>query len=228
MTIHYELEALHRNTPDAELLDDLKRVSQELPSNTVTKSQYDERGRFSASTLQRRFGSWHGALERAGLTKIWNINPPEGELFDNLAEVWTALGRQPRTTDLTSQSSRISADTYKRRFGGWRNALKAFVRWANAGKALAEESTGGGNAPASASRRGPRNPSLRLRFLVMRRDNFKCRCCGRSPATDVSVELNVDHIHAWAEGGLTVLDNLQTLCTTCNLGKSNLSGQSPG
>jgi 5-methylcytosine-specific restriction endonuclease McrA len=62
----------------------------------------------------------------------------------------------------------------------------------------------------------------------MRRDSFKCRCCGRSPATDPAVELNVDYIKVWAEGGLTVLENLQTLCTKCNSGKSNLSGEGGG
>jgi hypothetical protein len=228
MTIRYELEPLHRNTPAADFLNDLKRVAELLAANTVTMAQYDQRGRFSASSLQRRFGSWHGALQRAGLTKVRNINPPEEELFDNLAALWTRLGRQPRMSDLTSRTSRICADTYKRRFGGWRNALEAFVRWANAGKAVAEESIARPNEPALAFRRGPRDPSLRLRFLVMRRDNFKCRCCGRSPATDPAVELKVDHRKAWSEGGPTVLENLPTLCTKCNSGKSNLSEEGGG
>ncbi|MBI1902373.1 MAG: HNH endonuclease [Planctomycetia bacterium] len=228
MTIRYELEPLHRNTPDAEFLDDLKRVADELRATTVTMVQYDERGRFSASALQRRFGSWHRALQRAGLAKVRNINTPQDELFNNLADVWTRLGRQPRMADLTSETSRLSADTYKRRFGGWRNALKAFVRWANCGNADGGQSNGPANGSALIRRRGPREPSLRLRFLVMRRDNFRCCYCGHSPATDPGVELNVDHIKAWAEGGFTVLDNLQTLCTKCNSGKSNLSARAGG
>jgi hypothetical protein len=172
--------------------------------------------------------SWHRALERGGLVKNRNINPPEEELFSNLAALWTRLGRQPRMSDLTSRSSRVSADSYKRRFGGWRNALEAFVQWANAGKAVSQASIGAANGSALGPPRGPREPSLRLRFLVMRRDSFKCCCCGHSPATNPAVELNVDHIKAWAEGGLTVLENLQTLCTKYNSGKSNLSATARG
>ncbi|MCL4507775.1 MAG: HNH endonuclease [Chloroflexi bacterium] len=36
------------------------------------------------------------------------------------------------------------------------------------------------------------------------------------------MELHVDHILAWSKGGETVLENLQTLCSVCNLGKSNV------
>jgi hypothetical protein len=225
MTMRFQLEPLHRNTPDADFLYDSKRVAAELGATTVSMAQYDQRGKFSASSLQRRFGSWRQALDRAGLVKVRKINPPEDELFNNLAALWTHKGRQPRMSDVTAQSSRMSADTYKRRFGSWRKALEAFVEWANAEKQASEESIDAAIGSAIAPRRGPRDPSLRLRFLVMRRDSFKCRYCGRSPATEPAVELNVDHIKAWAEGGLTVLENLQTLCTKCNSGKSNLPAE---
>jgi Homing endonuclease associated repeat len=124
MTVRYELEPLHRNTPDADLLDDLKRIAVKLGADTVTIREYGEGGRFSASTLQRRFGSWHAALERAGLAKVRNVNVLEQDLFSSLAEMWTHFGRQPRMADLTARSSRISADTYKRRFRSWRKEEK--------------------------------------------------------------------------------------------------------
>lgn len=69
----------------------------------------------------------------------------------------------------------------------------------------------------------PRDVNYRLRFKVMQRDQFKCCFCGKSPAKDSSVELQVDHIVPWAKGGETVIDNLQTLCSVCNSGKSDLS-----
>ena len=68
-----------------------------------------------------------------------------------------------------------------------------------------------------------RDINLRLRFTVMKRDNFKCCMCGRSPATTPGLELHIDHITPWSKGGETIIDNLQTLCSDCNLGKSNLS-----
>ena len=56
----------------------------------------------------------------------------------------------------------------------------------------------------------------------MKRDNFKCQKCGRSPSFDPKVQLHVDHILAWTKGGETELQNLETLCMECNIGKSNL------
>ena len=67
-----------------------------------------------------------------------------------------------------------------------------------------------------------RNPSTRLRFEVLARDKFTCRFCGASPTKDPSVTLHIDHIVPWSKGGETSFDNLQTLCSKCNLGKSDL------
>lgn len=57
----------------------------------------------------------------------------------------------------------------------------------------------------------------RLRHMVLERDNFKCVLCGRGVPNGVSLE--VDHIIAWVDGGKTVYDNGQTICSECNKGK---------
>lgn len=67
-----------------------------------------------------------------------------------------------------------------------------------------------------------RDPSPRLRFEVLVRDKFTCRFCGASPNKDPSVTLHIDHIMPWSKGGKTTLSNLQTLCSICNLGKSDI------
>lgn len=71
------------------------------------------------------------------------------------------------------------------------------------------------------SHKTKRDVSLQLRYLILKRDNFKCCACGASPAKDPSVELHIDHIIPWSKGGETVEENLQTLCSKCNLGKSD-------
>lgn len=58
-----------------------------------------------------------------------------------------------------------------------------------------------------------------LRYDIMKRDNFRCVLCGRTAKE--GVKLHVDHILPVAKGGLTVPDNLRTLCDQCNLGKSD-------
>jgi 5-methylcytosine-specific restriction endonuclease McrA len=100
------------------------------------------------------------------------------------------------------------------------NALRAFVDYANGtGAEHAEHQV---VTDVDSKHTTGRDPSLRLRWRVLQRDNFKCCGCGASPAITLGVELHVDHIHPWSEGGETVLENLQTLCSKCNLGKSNL------
>ena len=66
-----------------------------------------------------------------------------------------------------------------------------------------------------------RNVSLSLRLGVLSRDNFRCVFCGKSPATDIGTRLHIDHIEPFSKGGKSTLENLQTLCEECNLGKSN-------
>lgn len=58
----------------------------------------------------------------------------------------------------------------------------------------------------------------RLRFEVIRRDNYTCRYCGGS-APDV--KLTVDHVIPTALGGHDEPSNLVTACVDCNAGKSS-------
>lgn len=58
----------------------------------------------------------------------------------------------------------------------------------------------------------------RLRHEVFKRDNYKCVECGK---TKEQTTLHCDHILPVAQGGSDELDNLQTLCQSCNLAKSN-------
>ena len=61
--------------------------------------------------------------------------------------------------------------------------------------------------------------SVGMRFKIMKRDNFKCCVCGRSPSTSNNVELEVDHIKPVSKGGSNHIDNLRTVCFECNRGK---------
>lgn len=60
---------------------------------------------------------------------------------------------------------------------------------------------------------------LGLRYKVLKKDAFKCVACGRN-AND-GAKLHIDHKTPFSLGGLTELNNLQTLCSDCNISKSN-------
>lgn len=58
--------------------------------------------------------------------------------------------------------------------------------------------------------------TLKLRLLILERDNFCCLLCGRKPP---EVKLEVDHIQRVADGGKSIEKNLRTLCFECNHGR---------
>ena len=189
-------------------------------------AEYETVGKAHPSMVQRRFGSWPKALKLAGLkpsrSKIGITNE---ELFENIKSLWMNLGRQPSYSEVKEPLSQYSAGTYENRFGSWSKALQQFVDWVNAGDT---ESSDGANEnsppiipPEKPKRRTRREISERQRFRILVRDGFRCRKCGRSPLVEIGVELHIDHILPWSDGGETVDDNLETKCKKCNLGKGN-------
>ena len=203
---------------DETLLSDLKRVAQVSSSDTVPQKKYSDLGTFDCSTVIRRFKSWNNALRLAGLVISNEVGIPDERLFENLLGLWQHLGRQPRRSELSSPPSTVSQAPYNRRFGSWTASLEAFVAYANS---TGHESSGSPAEIDGARRKTGRDPSLRMRWYVLQSDRFMCRACGASPALDPTVKLHVDHVTPWSEGGETNKENLQTLCSLCNLGKSN-------
>jgi len=231
---------------DEDYYKDLRRVAELIESDTVPYDAYIKYGKYSSGHIFARFKKWDIALRNAGLqgTGFSKDKITEQQCFDEIERIWILLGRQPTSTDIIKNGvSNYSIDTFKRRFGGWRKALEAFVQYINtvdkAEEVTEEDDDNNSNldkANQIADRseinpelicnlpkhRTPRSVNTRLRFIVLQRDNFKCCACGASPAKDPAVVLHVDHIKPWSKGGETVIDNLQTLCSKCNLGKSDL------
>lgn len=203
----------------SELLADLRAAAAANGSERLTQKDYRERGRFSETTIIKRFGTWNNGLIEAGLIVSVRNNLSDEILFENILKLWLHYGHQPRRAYLALPPSTVSQSPYNRKYGSWNAALKSFVEYANA-QEFDRPYEGQG---LSGKTRGGRDPSLRLRYKVLVSDSFKCRVCGRSPSSNSSVQLHVDHIVPWSVGGLTEFENLQTLCSICNLGKSNLT-----
>ena len=300
--MEFVLNEYHRNVPDEDLIEDLKRVAEMHQKPSITVKEYLQYGKYSYGTITHRFGSWNAALKKAGLAlerghlinhfycesdedffedvravaarlgrnyvsveeyakygkyshaskinkyKSWdNVMRESGlestpfrtgpkmkysdeELFQEIERIWIKLGRQPTTNDIRRGEFHIGQNTFLRRFGSWRKTLETFVEYINADRTeedsltqhqtvLQEEKQQEQNG---IHHRTKREVNLRMRFKVMAKDNFKCRFCGRSPSSTPGLVLQIDHIKPWSKGGETVMENLQTLCQDCNLGKSDL------
>jgi Homing endonuclease associated repeat/HNH endonuclease len=209
------------------IVDDIKRVARKLKVTTLTCTRYHAVGKYQHGLIRRRFGSWPEAAHAAGIYPNQYKNISTKELFENLERVWRTLGHQPSRAEMVKPLSKYSLYPFDVRYGGYRNALRAFVKWK--AKNPSGKSIGGCVPPPTRSvqkaislHKTSRKINLRLRFIILKRDNYKCKACGQSPANDPSVKLEVDHIIPWSVGGETVEANLQTLCWRCNIGKSNL------
>lgn len=64
--------------------------------------------------------------------------------------------------------------------------------------------------------REPISPDLRAAVLL--RDRHRCVICGSTE------ELAIDHVHPVAAGGVSRIENLQTLCRPCNTSKKDRDG----
>ena len=216
----FELKPFNRNVPDKDLLADLVLAHSKLTSEgkSLTFRNYRAVGKYGPSTINDRFGTWNNALRKAGIAPHEEKNVPIEILFENLKLVWIAKGKQPTFRDMSVDPSQYTASIYNARFGSWRKALESFVASVDyeSNELLSYEvevKRSGG------TKRTKRDPSLALRFFVLKRDNFRCVACGRSPATIAGLVLEVDHFIAWSNGGETIESNLRTLCFDCNRGK---------
>jgi hypothetical protein len=229
------MEYGEKSIKDEVLIADLTRVANELNNPKISITEYEKFGKYTAVTMHGRFGSWNKAKQIANLEISGHYYTTE-ELFQNILELWTKLGRQPKYGEVVSPNSKFNGSTYTRRFGSWRGALELFVEYINSDHNDEEEILENKSSLIPINnpfenqnvtrkekriKRTPRGINLRLRWAVLKRDNFSCMKCGRSPAKDPSIILHVDHIIPWSKNGETIIENLGTLCEQCNLGKSN-------
>jgi len=222
--------------PEKQLIEDMQQVAEKLNKNQITMAEYEKYGNFGSTTIQKRFGGWNKAKEKAGLTIGRYYNQSEEEYFDNLLHIWQILGRQPKYREIEAPLSKIHISSYERKFGSWRNALESFIKYINTKDDFVSDiKKTKADAPGASiiqkpmnskkkkvkTKRTNRTANLRQRFRVMKRDGFKCILCGASPANNPGIELHIDHVIPWSHGGETVEENLRTLCSSCNLGRSN-------
>lgn len=203
------------------IIDELRRIAEDVGKQTLSREDIDRHGRLSSQTVIKKFGSLRRAHQEAKLVPARFMKATEQELCAMLIDLWTKTlgryGRSPFRTELRTFGFPVSGDTYVRKFGSWNKALAA------AGAAFGsplEQDNGSPDRlavpPGLESQVPQRTLSLRTRFFVFKRDQYRCRICGRS-----GIPLEVDHIVPRQPGGSDRLDNLQTLCFDCNRGKRN-------
>lgn len=219
------------------MLEELEKASKIYNYTEFGWRDFNKVANISASPVKKEFGSWKKALEclREHLkNKNLDLSPrkippnriySDKELFDEMEQIWKEFGHRPSRTEWNSAKPKISYQCYKQRFDGWTNACLKFIEY-KMGKVIVLDEKQyptdfSKNINNKSKPEDRRDIPLKLRLEVLKRDNFRCVFCGRSPAMDIGVILHIDHKTPFSKGGKTEIDNLQTLCSECNIGKSD-------
>jgi len=110
---------------DQDLIEALKALAEFLGRTPRTRDANGHPDVPTAATYIKRFGSWQEALEAAdipphsGRKNVYD----RGTLLSHLQELAESLGRRPTTDDLRATDGPWP-ETYRRRFGNWRQALQ--------------------------------------------------------------------------------------------------------
>lgn len=222
----------NRKLSKEQIIKELQRVAKILNKNSFTANEFEQHSEMSRTSkgFYREFGSFKKAMEAADLIPpIESKRYDDTERFENLLNVWTHYGRQPSYSEMKTYPSIVGPKAYVTRWGSWTKALVAFVEIVNKDiqeQDIAEKDDNKVRVKADSKRKtikeeDRREIKLGLRYKILSRDNFKCIKCGDSPATNPQCKLHVDHIIPFSKGGKTRIDNLQTTCSDCNLGKGN-------
>lgn len=112
----------HKNVSKETFLEELTQLASQL-GRTPTYTDMKRHGEYSATAYQRKFGSWNNALTEAG----FDVNKPHQltrpELLDALQQLADGLNRTP-TRDEMNELGKHSANSYRRTFGSWNEALR--------------------------------------------------------------------------------------------------------
>jgi len=137
------------------------------------------------------------------------------ELQDELKRLAKQFGEDTVFINEMKKYGKFSPAIYKLRFGSWNNAVTlAGLKPVQKGYYRRMDKLAGVKQKIT-----KRNVPLRLAFSVLIRDKHKCVMCGKSPATDESIVLHIDHIKPLNLGGSNNQWNLWVLCSKCNLSK---------
>lgn len=226
--------------PESKILEELEKAAKHFNYIEFGHREFDEVADICESTVRKHFGTWKNAIEvlRKHLReKGLDLSPhslnriSNKELFDEMERVWQKVGQRPSVREWEMSEPRFSYHTYTQRFGGWAKSCLGFIEYKMGGNIFSDDKVDRDrNAEVPSNKNvqkvctnieNSRAISPGVRLKVLDRDNFRCVFCGRSPATDIGVRLHIDHKLPFSKGGKSTIDNLQTLCQDCNLGKSD-------
>lgn len=120
----FQLKPDNRNASDKDLLEDLSQVVKRLGLHSIKMRDYNKVGRFSSSTIARRFGGWNNALKKAGLQEGKQFRVTNEELINDIRRVAQEIAPLKLTQKIYTEKGKFTPQTIMERLG-WNKTLKA-------------------------------------------------------------------------------------------------------
>lgn len=169
---------------------------------TIVRESYD------ASRVRRtKFRQW--------LRQQENRQDPIGDFARDMSQDSGQVLPNPSLNDLYHHIRICGACP-----GALRALVDAYREWQSYGNTYRETRDARPRNPRHKPAHAPahrRDGWLKLRFIILKRDGYRCQICGRTAQDNIKLE--VDHKLARSKGGSDDPTNLWTLCFDCNRGK---------
>jgi hypothetical protein len=104
------------------LLKEIQSVANDL-GRTPMPEELDDQGEYEIEAYRHEFGSWYGAISKAGFEKPQQRRIPEEELLAELRRLGSELDKVPSEQDMTAEGG-YGTSTYRKRFGSCSSALE--------------------------------------------------------------------------------------------------------
>ena len=201
----------NRDARRAALARQLKTIAPEITYFAATLLGSDDGPRLS---FQSRFAGWPddgGPDKGVELREAAQVYPDQmTRLWEELGQGWMAVTEPAHLVCFL-------------RLGG--NALIAediahehFARLVESHKVVPQGGVGFVSYEPETRPAKERAPTKKQRMRILERDGFRCQLCGERPSDNEHITLQVHHIRPFGKGGLTIDENLITLCHTCHGG----------
>lgn len=217
----YTIDRVSSPFSKAEIVASLKEYGRLHGKYSFGTQDYDDwSGKLLFSrAIRRRFGSWGKALQAAGF-RVHHSKLDPREMVTAFRNCWREQQSVPSQRQL---SEHLEKHSYPFRTKSYRNYFGGLGRLANLivqveSEKLPESKLYEHHKPV---RRLYQAVPHKLRLAVLKRDSYCCVKCGTNRKDDKSVRLEVDPIIPGSRGGPATMENLQTLCFSCNQGKSD-------
>ena len=213
----FDINARKVHKLDKDLIESLEVYAKLKNYEYFPTTEYDKWNEKIATsiTFTKRFGSWNKALRIIGIEGGRERKYTHEELIENLENIWKEIKFPPGKRQLAKYGKKISEQPYNRIWGSVKSACEQIALFHD-GKITKEQLLLKSNI-----KNERKTIPLNVRWAVLKRDNYTCMKCGRSPGKDKTTELEIDHIIPVAKNGANDVGNLQTLCRECNQGKKD-------